>query len=156
MKQKSETFSCFKKFHKLAERHKGLKIHRVNVINRTNLPPERLKTLRTDNGGEYLSNEFKSFLQEHGIRHLLTVAYTPQQNGVAVRMNRTIMDLVRSMLHSSGLSKKFWAEAVAAAVYIRNRVSSHALPNGETPYSRWIGKAPNLSHIRVFGCNVGM
>ena len=152
MKQKSETFLCFKKFHKLAERHTGLKIHSVNVINRTNLPPEQLKTLRTDNGGEYLSNEFKSYLQEHGIRHQLTVAYTPQQNGVAERMNRTIMDLVRSMLHSSGLSKEFWAEAVAAAVYIRNRVSSHALPNGETPYSRWIGKAPNLSHIRVFGC----
>ncbi len=152
MKQKSETFSCFKKFHKLAERQTGLRLSKVNVINRTNLPPEKLKALRTDNGGEYLSNEFEEYLREHGIQHQFTVAYTPQQNGVAERMNRTVMDLVRSMLQSSKLPKEFWAEAVAAAVYIRNRVPSRSLPAGETPYHHWMGKPPNLSHIRVFGC----
>ncbi len=152
MKQKSETFTCFKKFHKLAERHTGLKIDNVNVITRSNPTPDKLKTLRTDNGGEYLSNEFRDYLAENGIQHQLTVAYTPQQNGVAERMNRTIMDLVRSMLHSSGLPKEFWGEAVATAVYIRNRVSSQTLPVGTTPYHRWMGKSPDLSYIRIFGC----
>ena len=112
MKKKSETFACFKKFHKLAEKQTRLKIDKVNVINRTNLPLERVKTLRTDNGGESLSNEFKRYLEEHGIKHQLTIAYTPQQTGVAERTNRAILGLVRSMLHSSHLSKEFWAEVV--------------------------------------------
>jgi len=152
MKKKSDTFTCFKKFHKLAERHAGSKIRKINVINRSNLPPEQLKTLRTDNGGEYLSNEFKNYLEGNGIKHELTIAYTPQQNGVAERMNRTILDLIRSMLHASHVPKEFWAEALTTAVYIRNRVPSHALPSSETPYHRWMGKSPNLSHLRVFGC----
>ena len=67
-------------------------------------------------------------------------------------MNRTNMDLVRSMLHSSDLSKEFWGEAVPTAVYIRNRVPSNSLPTGETPQHRWIGMSLDLSHIRVFGC----
>ncbi len=116
----------------------------------SNLLPERLKTLRTDNGGECLSNDLKRYFEEHGIKHQLTIAYIPQQNGVAERMNRTILDLVRSMLLSSHLSKDFWAEALATAVYVRNRVSTHTLPSGETSYHRWMRKSPNLAHIRLF------
>ncbi len=107
MKQKSETFVCFKKFHKLAQRHTGLKIQKVNVINRTNLPPAQLKTLRTDNGGEYLSTEFKDYLLEHGIRHELTVAYTPQQNWVAERMNEQSLILFVQCINHPALPKTF-------------------------------------------------
>ncbi len=107
--------------------------------------------MRTDNGGEYLSNKFRAYLSEHGIHHQLTVAYTPQQNGVAERMNRTLMNLVRSMLHHKGIEKKFWAEALATAVYVRNRVTSRGLPPNITPHHLWMGSAPNLEHIRVFG-----
>ena len=124
----------------------------LNIIKRSAKSAEELKILRTDNGGEYVSNEFKSYLQEHGIRHQLTVAYTPQQNGVAERMDRTLMDCVRSMLRTSSLDKKFWAEALATAIYIRNRVVSRCLPHNITPHHRWIGEAPNVSHLRVFGC----
>ncbi len=66
-------------------------------------------------------------------------------------MNRTLVDLVRSMLHSKGLAKWFWAEALLTAVYIRNRVTSRSLPSNTTPFHLWTGKAPYLSHLRVLG-----
>ena len=135
MKEKSESFQCFKKFHKFAETHSG----------------EKVKTLRTDNGGEYTSNEFQNYLEQNGIIHQPTVAYSPQQNGVAERMNRTLMDLVRSMLYAKNMEKPFWAEALQTAAYIRNRVTSRSLPNDTTPFHRWHGKVPNLSHTRIFG-----
>ncbi len=151
MKAKSETFACFKRYHVYAKKYTGATIGSVNVIKRSTKTPEELKTLRTDNGGEYISHEFKSFLQEHGIQHQLTVAYTPQQNGVAERMNRTILDFVRSLLHTARLEKKFWAEALATAVYIRNRVFSQSLAKTVTPHHRWTGNSPDLSHLRIFG-----
>ncbi len=151
MKAKSETFDCFKRCHAMAERHTGSKIESFNIIRRTRKTAEKLKTLRTDNGGEYLSNDFRSYLQEHGIQHQLTIAYTPQQNGVAERMNRTLVDCVRSLLHTAQLEKKFWAEALSTVVYVRNRVISRSLPKNITPYHLWMRKAPDLSHLRVFG-----
>ena len=152
MRKKSDALTCFKKFHKLAEKHTGEKVNRLNIIKRTQLNPEKVKALRTDNGGEYISGPFKSYLEENGIKHQLTIAYTPQQNGVAERMNRTLLDLVRSMLHHANMDKRFWAEALSTAVYIRNRVTSRSLPTDTTPHHLWLGKAPDLSHARVFGC----
>ena len=70
-------------------------------------------TLRTDGGGEYLSREFSEYLQNQGIRHQQTIPRTPEQNGVAERMNRTLMESVRSMLFDSDLHKRFWAEALS-------------------------------------------
>ncbi len=66
-------------------------------------------------------------------------------------MNRTLMDLARPMLHAKNMDKQFWAEAVQTAAYIRNRVTSRSLPNDITPFHRWYGKVPNLSHARIFG-----
>lgn len=151
MKAKSEVFNCFKQYHSYAEKHTGARIGSVNVIKRTQKTAQEVQALRTDNGGEYLSNEFKSYIMEHGIQHQLTVAYTPQQNGVAERMNRTLMDCVRSLLLTAKVDKKFWAEALSTAVYIRNRVISRSLPPNITPHHRWMGKTPNVSHLRVFG-----
>ena len=152
MKRKSDAFECFRKYKAYAEKHTGERVSSLNVIHRTNQSHEQVKSIRTDNGGEYLSNSFKLFLQEHGIAHQLTVAYTPQQNGVAERLNRTLLDLVRSMLISKQVDKKFWAEALSTAVYVRNRMTSRSLPANVTPYHRWMGQDPNLSHLRVFGC----
>lgn len=152
MKRKSDTFSCFKKFHALAETHTGSNVKKVNLIKRTQHNREQLTALGTDNCGEYLSHAFKEYLENHGIHHQLTIAYTPQQNGVAERMNRTLMDLIRSMLQTASLEKSFWAEALSTAVYIRNRVLSRSLPEHITPHHRWFHKPPNISHVRVFGC----
>lgn len=150
MRYKSESFEYFKQFHKYAETHTDKKVQRLNIQKYTS-DSEKLKTLRTDNGGEYLSTDFRSYLAENGIRHQLTVAYTPQQNGVAERMNRTLMNLVRSMLHQRNIDKRFWAEALSTAVYIRNRVTSRGLPANTTPHHIWMGCPPDLAHLRVFG-----
>ena len=82
----------------------------------------------------------------------MTVPNSPQQNGVSERMNRTLIESARSMIAHAGLSNIFWAEAISAASYVRNRLPTSALKEGETPYERWYGRKPDVSHFRVFGC----
>lgn len=93
----------------------------------------KLKALSSDNCSEYLSNEFRSYLNECDIKHQLTIAYTPQQNGVTERTNRTILNLERSMDHHKSIDKKFWTESIATDVYAYDRVTSRALPFNSTP-----------------------
>ena len=114
-----------------------------------------ITALRTDGGGEYVNDDFKTYLQTMGIERNITTAYTPQQNGVAERINRTIMEAARSMLHAANLPSSFWTYAVNAAVYLRNRSPTRAL-NNVTPYEAWRGEKPSLSHLRVFGCRAFM
>ena len=113
-----------------------------------------IKALRADRGGDYTSDTFTSYLKDHGIRAEFTAAYSPQQNGVAERINRTFMEAVRAMMSQAYLSKSFWAEAVATATYLRNRMVTAALKDGLTPYQMWVGKKPDLRNIRTFGCMV--
>ena len=113
---------------------------------------EEVCVLRSDNGGEYVLLEFETYLKSRGIRHELTVPHSPQQNGVAERMNRTLMESARSMLAHAGLPDSYWAEAVATAAYLRNRTPTTSFEEKKTPYERWYGKKPNLSHLKVFGC----
>ena len=136
MKHKSEVFDKFKEFEATT----------------TNEVGKAIGTLRTDNGGEYLSTEFQNYLRVKGIRHELTVPHSPQQNGVAERMNRTLVESARSMIAHAGVSNIFWAEAISTAAYVRNRLPTTALKENETPYERWYGKKPDVSHLRVFGC----
>ena len=82
----------------------------------------------------------------------MSVPHSPEQNGVAERMNHTLMESARSMLSHAGLSNRYWAEAVATAAYIRNCIPTAAIKEGQTPYERWYGKKPNVSHLKVFGC----
>eukprot|EP00795_Rhopilema_esculentum_P017528 gene17528-biopygen6440 len=103
-----------------------------------------------NNGGEYVSNDFENLLKRKGIKHETSVSHSPQQNGVAERMNRTLVESAKAMMNHAGLSKTFWAEAVNTAAYIRNRVITSA--SGQTPYEKWYGKPPDVSHFRVFGC----
>lgn len=78
--------------------------------------------LRSDNGTEYTSDQFKNFCEVAGIEHQLTTAYTPHQNGASERKNRTIMEMSRCMLHEQELPKIFWAEAINTAVFLLNRL----------------------------------
>lgn len=135
LKQKSEVLSKFKEFEKTFSNECGQKVTR----------------LRTDNGGEYTSSDFQEYLKAQGIHHEMTVPHTPQQNGVAERKNRTLIEAARSMLSHAKLPKMYWAEAVATAAYIQNRLPTSVLKK-ETPYQRWSGKKPDMSHMRVFGC----
>ncbi|GAU45509.1 hypothetical protein TSUD_129550 [Trifolium subterraneum] len=106
--------------------------------------------LRTDGGGEYMSSEFTALCEQDGIIHEVTPPYTPQQNGIAERKNRTIMNMVRSMLNSKGLPKELWGEAVATTTYVLNRCPTKRL-EGITPEECWTGSKPSVSHLRVFG-----
>ena len=105
LQQKSEVKSTFESFKKLIE----------------NQTDQKIKILRTDNGKEYVNHNLKSFLDLHGIRHQTTIQYTPEQNGLAERMNRTIVEKARSMLIDANLPTNFWAEAISTAVYLINR-----------------------------------
>lgn len=102
-----------------------------------------IKSLRTDRGGEFLSSEFNSFCDEHGIFKELTARYTLQQNGVA--------EMASSLLKANGLLNQFWAKAVSTSVYLLNISPTRAVLN-QTPYEAWRGRRPTVSHLRIFGC----
>jgi len=110
-----------------------------------------IRALRTDRGREFTSQEFTNFCDLNGIQRQLTAAYTPQQNGVAERKNRTIMNMVRSMLSEKKLPKSFWPEAVNWTVHVLNRSPTLAVKN-KTPEEAWSGVKPSVEYFRVFGC----
>jgi len=111
---------------------------------------KRIRILRTDNGKEYVNTRLTNFLKEEGIKHQTTVPHTPEQNGVAERYNRTIVEKARCLLFEAKLPKKFWGEAVSTAVYLLNRSPTKALHN-MTPEEAWSGRKPDLRHLRIFG-----
>lgn len=123
MKHKNEVFEKFKEFEML-------------VTNETN---STIGALRSDNGGEYISSEFESYLKSEGIRHELTVPHSPKQNEIAERMNRTLMESARSMIVHARLPNCYWAEAVSTAVFLKNRTVTSAFGQVVTPYERWYG-----------------
>jgi transposase InsO family protein len=95
------------------------KIYKAEVENQLK---RKIKRIRSDHGGEYFSNVFTSFYEEHGIIHERTSPYLPQSNRVAERKNRTLTDLVNAMLDIAGLSKEWWGEAILTACHVQNRV----------------------------------
>lgn len=118
-----------------------------------NQTDKRIKILRTDNGTEYVNQPLLDVLQKSGIQHQKTCPYTPEQNGVAERMNRTIVEKARCMLFDSNLGLHYWAEAVATAVYIINRSPTSAIRD-KVPEEVWFGKKIDVSNFRIFGCKV--
>ena len=134
LKRKDQVFEQFLEWKAMAENSTG----------------QELKVFRTANGGESTSTEFDGYLRKEGIRHELTVPKNPEQNGVAERMNRTIVETARSMLAEAILPRRFWDEAVATAVYLRNRSTTTAV-KGMTPYEALTGEKPRVDNLRVFG-----
>lgn len=98
-----------------------------------------------------MSNLFSVFCNESGIKHYTTTPYSPQQNEVVEHRNQTVVELARCMMKSMSVPSKFWAEAVAIAVYVLNRSPTRSLKN-KTPYEAWHGKKPSVGHLRTFGC----
>lgn len=133
MRHKSELQACFRKYKSQMEVLSGCKIKRVC----------------SDNGGDYTSNKFNEFLADCGIKHEYTVPYTPQQNGLAERMNRNLVDMARCMLHHRGVDQKWWAEAVNTAAWLLNRLPNSV--NTRTPYEIVYKKRPVLNNVKVFG-----
>ncbi|GJR53924.1 putative ribonuclease H-like domain-containing protein [Tanacetum coccineum] len=113
----------------------------------------KVKIIRCDNGTEFKNYEMNQFCGIKGIKREFSNARTPQQNGVAERKNRTLIEAARTMLADSLLPIPFWAEAVNTACYVQNRVLV-TKPHNKTPYELLIGRTPIISFMRPFGCPV--
>ncbi|MEM7213687.1 MAG: radical SAM protein [Pseudomonadota bacterium] len=113
---------------------------------------DKVKHLRSDNGGEYGSATLRDHLGQQGIAFEKTEPYTPQQNGVAERTNSVLMNKARCMMQCMTVPTKFWADALATAVHIRNITPSAGL-DWDTPKTRCSGKVPRIDHLRVLGCH---
>jgi hypothetical protein len=135
MKDKSKVREIFKKFATRAQNEFDVKIKRV----------------RSDNGTEFKNTNIEEYLDEEGIDHELSVPYTPQQNGVVERKNRTLIEAARPMLDEYNTSNSFWAKAINTACHAINRLYLHKLRH-KTAYEILTVKKPNVSYFRVFGC----
>lgn len=133
LKCKSEVLDRFKEFVEFGKTKFGKKI----------------KCLRSDRGGEYLGKDFLKYLAKEGIANQRTAPYTPQQNGVAERKNRTLIEMARCMLLEDQHEKRFWGEAVSMANYVQNRLPARGID--KTPYEIWNGLKPNIEYFMMFG-----
>jgi transposase InsO family protein len=113
----------------------------------------RIKKIRSDNGTEFKNSQIEDFLEDEGIKHEFSSPYTPQQNGVVERKNRTLLDRARTMLDEYKTSDRFWAEAINTSCYAINRLYLHRILK-KTSYELLTGKKPNVSYFRVFKANV--
>ena len=113
---------------------------------------EKILAIRSDNGSKFKNYTVEEFLSDEGIKHQYSVAYTPQQNGVAERKNQTLMDATRTMIAEFKSLFNFWTEAISTACHATNRLYLRKLKN-MTPYEILNGKKPDLSYFRVFSCN---
>ncbi|KAK1653192.1 hypothetical protein QYE76_070997 [Lolium multiflorum] len=135
LKSKDETHREFITFAKKAQR----------------MYESEIKAIRTDNGTEFKNYTMQEFVDDEGIKHEFSAPYTPQQNGVVERKNRTIIDMARTMLSEFNSPHNFWGEAISTAVHYSNRLFLRPLHN-KTPYELLTGNKPNVMYIRVFGC----
>ncbi|CAD6900466.1 unnamed protein product [Tilletia controversa] len=135
LRTKGEAFSHIRDLCNLEERQTGIK----------------LKMIRSDNGGEFTSNEAKQWARSNGIVWQYTTPYTSVQNGVAERMNRTIQERARALLHGAGAGHALWPNAVLSASHIINHLPSKAISD-KIPLERWENREVDTSHLRVWGC----
>ncbi|XP_074303638.1 uncharacterized protein LOC141638108 [Silene latifolia] len=134
MKHKSESFEKFKEFQNEV----------LNQLGKT------FKAIRSDRGGEYLSQDFGDHLRSCGIVSQLTPLGTPQWNGVSESRNRTLLDMVRSMMSHENLSISFWGYALETYAFTLNRCPSKSAE--KTSYEIWTGSVPKLSFMKIWGC----
>jgi transposase InsO family protein len=134
LKNKSEDFENFKIYKEMVENEMDSKI----------------KCLRSNNGGDFISKEFMDYCGSHGIKRQVFVARTPQQNGVVERKNMTIQEMARTMLMDSKLIDIFWTHAVHTTIHIQNKLILKKNTE-KTPCELWKGRPTNVKHFRVFG-----
>lgn len=111
---------------------------------------KKIKRLRSDRGGKYDPISLIKFCEVKGIVHERTSPYTPEQNGIAKRKNRTLKNMMNVMMISSGLPESMWGEAILSTCHVLNRVPHKKLD--KTPYELWKGYPPNLKYLKVWGC----
>ena len=134
IKRKSDVFDVFKKFKRMVEKQSG----------------KHIKVLRTNGGGEYVSDVLQKFCEAEGIMHEVTPSYTPQHNGTDERKSRTITNMVRSILKSKKVPNYLWGETSSTTTHITNRSPTKRL-SGKTQEQAWACTKSNVTHFRVFG-----
>ncbi|GKD77325.1 putative ribonuclease H-like domain-containing protein [Tanacetum coccineum] len=149
----TDDYSRFRWVFFLATKDETSGILKSFIIGIENLVDHKVKVIKCDNGIEFKNREMNQFCKKKGILRQYSVARTPQQNGVAERRNRTLIEAVRTMLADSKLPTTFWAEAVNTACYVQNIVLV-VKPHNKTPYELFHGRTPTLSFMRPFGCPV--
>jgi transposase InsO family protein len=107
--------------------------------------------VRSDNRSEFRNTKVEELCDDKGIKHEFSTKYTPEQNGLVKRKNRTLIDMARSMLSEYNVSDSFWAEAINTACHAFNRLYCHRFHN-KTPYELFIRRKPNISYFLVFDC----
>jgi Reverse transcriptase (RNA-dependent DNA polymerase) len=137
MRTKDEVFTTYKSFESWATTQRHC---------------DKIKVLRSDRGGEYLSKAFDEHLAAAGTARSLTTHDTPQLNGVAERLNRSLLERIRALQHTSAFPKSTWGEALRHATWLKNRTATRTLGN-KTPYEELFGTPPDLSELRLWGCN---
>ena len=135
LKHKSEVFVCFLKYKCLVE----------------NLLSHKIKQIQTDGGGEYISSQFKAFLENNGIAHRISCPYTSEQNGIAECKHRHVVETGLALHAHSHLPNNYWVDAFLTAIYLINRLPTPTL-NNNNPYTKLFKIEPNYSILRVFGC----
>jgi transposase InsO family protein len=135
MKNKSDAFTKFKQYKSFMEMQTSRK----------------LKKLCVDEGGEFLSKEFKKYLLDNGIQLEITAPHSPSQNGIAECLNRTLVEHTHAMIHQNGLPYLLWKEAVAYTTYLKNRSPTCAIKEFKVPDKVFWGKKLEVSHLQEFG-----
>lgn len=134
LREKCEAFEKFKKLKYLIEQE----------------TKEKIEILRTDRGGEFVSQDFNIFCDKSGILRHLTAPYTPQQNEVVEKRNSRLIEMARSMLKHMHMLNYLWGEAIHHATYFLNWIATRALKD-KTPYEAFRAKKLNIDHLRIFG-----
>ena len=127
-----DDYSRYGYVYPIKHKYEALKMFQICDAEVQNQKGKKIKRIRSDKGGEYTSELFKEYCARDGIIHEYSIPYIPQQNGVAERRNRTLMDMVRSMISHARLMLYLWGETLNTAQYILNRVPSKSVP--KTPY----------------------
>ncbi|WVZ53460.1 LOW QUALITY PROTEIN: hypothetical protein U9M48_004399 [Paspalum notatum var. saurae] len=120
------------------------------VLRLRNESHKAMRAIRSDNGGEFRNSRFENFCHDLGLEQQFSSPYTPPQNGVVERKNRTLVEMARTMLDEHRTPRRFWAEAVNTACYIANWIFLRAFL-GKTSYELRFGRQPSVKHLRAFG-----
>nr|GEX84862.1 hypothetical protein [Tanacetum cinerariifolium] len=144
-----DDFICYGYVYLMDHKHEVFEIFKVFQNEVENQLGKKIKVIRSDRRGEYLSHEFVNHMKSYGIVSQLTPPYTPQHNRMSERRNQTLLDVVRSMMNLTTLPKSFWRYTLESVVCILNMVPTKKVER--TPYEIWHVKAPKLSYLRVWG-----
>ena len=143
-----DDYSRFTRVYLLRNKDEGFDMFLSYKAKVENQLDRKFKRIRSDRGGKYIP--LNDYCEKKGIIHEVTPPYSPESNGVAERKNRTLKEMMNSLLVSTSTPDNLWGEAILFACHLQNRIPYKK--TGKTPYVLWKGHAPNLKYLKVWGC----